>query len=150
MRQREFNDVDGVVEIPGARALLESLPGERWAIVTSAERPLALRRIKAAGLSVPQVLITADEIGRGKPSPDGFLAAARQLQAAPESAVVFEDSEAGISAGLAACATVIALTTTLPVERIEAMNPLGHVHDLQGFSASTDGKRLILRLMRNL
>jgi sugar-phosphatase len=146
LKRREFEDVAGVVEIPGAGAFLRSLPVDCWAIVTSAERGLALRRIEAAGLPTPSVLVTADDIAHGKPSPDGFVAAAKALGAAPARAVIFEDSAAGIAAGLAAGATVIALTTTVPVEKLNELNAFGHIHDLHGLTAQVDESGLLLRL----
>lgn len=138
LRQREIDDVDGVVEIPGARALLASLPEDRWAVVTSADRVLAQRRLEAAGLIVPRVLITAEDIAHGKPAPDGFLLGAQRLAAAPQRAAVFEDSTAGILAGLAAGARVIATTSTLSEAQIDALNPLGYLYDYRGVRVAAD------------
>ena len=69
----EMEDVDGVEAIEGAAAFLASLPAGRWAIVTSSPRQLAHRRLAAAGLPVPAVLVTAEDVERGKPAPDCFL-----------------------------------------------------------------------------
>ena len=69
----EIEDVDGVAAIEGAAAFLGSLPADRWAIVTSSPRRLALRRLAAAGLPMPAVLVTAEDVERGKPAPDCFL-----------------------------------------------------------------------------
>ena len=66
----EMEDVDGVAAIEGAAVFLASLPADRWAIVTSSPRRLALRRLAAAGLPVPAVLVTAEDVERGKPAPD--------------------------------------------------------------------------------
>jgi len=146
LKQIELDDVEGIVEIPGARDLLASIPDDRWAVVTSAERPLALRRLKAAGLPVPKVLFSSDEIVRGKPAPDGFITAARALGAAPEQAIVFEDSAAGIASGLAAGSLVIAITSTLSVAQIEALGPRGYLHDLRGLHVSDDNGEMRLRV----
>jgi mannitol-1-/sugar-/sorbitol-6-phosphatase len=146
LNQFELDDVEGIVEIPGARALLASIPEDRWAVVTSAERPLALRRLKAAGLPIPKVLFTSDEIARGKPAPDGFITAARALGSEPERAVVFEDSAAGITSGLASGALVIALTSTLVAAQIDALGPRGYLHDLQGLHVSDDQGEMRLRI----
>lgn len=93
--------------LPGALDLLEGLPRERWAVVTSGVTVLAQARLTAAGLPTPPVLITADDVSHGKPAPDGYRAAAEQLGFAPARTVVFEDSTAGATAGAAAGATVI-------------------------------------------
>ncbi len=51
--REEIEDVEGVVQVPGAQAFLNSLPPECWAIVTSAPMALALRRMEAAGIPRP-------------------------------------------------------------------------------------------------
>jgi sugar-phosphatase len=58
------------------------------------------------------VLVSADDVTRGKPDPEGYLTAAAALGAAPGSCVVVEDSPAGVAAGRAAGALVVAVTTT--------------------------------------
>jgi sugar-phosphatase len=78
LESREAGTMTGIVEIPGARTLLKSLDLP-WAVVTSAPRDLAIRRMVAAGLPVPEVLVPADEIDHGKPHPDGYLRAAELL-----------------------------------------------------------------------
>src|SRR6185312_443041 len=62
VEQREMDDLEGVVECPGARELLASLPVERWALVTSSTRPLARVRLRAGGLAVPERMITGNDI----------------------------------------------------------------------------------------
>jgi sugar-phosphatase len=108
----EMADVAGIEAIGGASRLLASLPMDRWAIVTSAPRILALRRIAAAGLPVPAVLVTADDVVHGKPAPDGFLLAAARLGVSAQDCLVFEDAPAGIAAAEAAGATVVVVTAT--------------------------------------
>lgn len=108
----EVADVEGVIPIPGAEAFLRALPADRWAVVTSAQRALALRRMAAAGLPIPAVLITAEDVTRGKPAPDGYRLAAERLGVAPEACLVFEDAPAGVQAGEAAGADVVVITAT--------------------------------------
>ncbi|MEU5426477.1 HAD-IA family hydrolase [Streptomyces olivoreticuli] len=103
----EVEDVEGVVAVPGARELLAALPPERWALVTSAGRELAERRMAAAGLVLPPVVVTADDVGEGKPSPEGYLAAAAELGVSPAATIIFEDAEAGLLAAAAAGATTV-------------------------------------------
>jgi sugar-phosphatase len=100
--------------VPGAAALLNALSPDRWAVVTSAGRKLAAARLAAVGLPLPRVLVGADDVVRGKPSPEGYLRAAGLFGVAPERCVVLEDTPAGAQAGRAAGARVIGLRTTFP------------------------------------
>lgn len=106
----EIADVADIEAIAGAKAFLASLPPQRWAVVTSAPRLLALRRMEAAGLPVPALLISAEDVLNGKPAPDGFLLAAKRLGVAIERCLVFEDAPAGIQAAEAAGANVLVVT----------------------------------------
>ncbi|TXS07825.1 HAD family hydrolase [Streptomyces sp. adm13(2018)] len=104
--------------VPGAPELLASLAPGRWAAVTSGPSGLMTGRLRAAGLPVPAVLVAADHVEHGKPHPEGYLAAARALGAAPEACVVVEDAPAGVAAGGRAGMFVAALTTTHPADRL--------------------------------
>lgn len=109
----EMDDgVDVITAMPGAAALLESLPLERWTIATSAFRGVAREWLQHVGLPVPTTLVTIDDIERGKPAPDPYLRAAELLGFPPARCLVIEDAPAGISAGKAAGAHVLALRTT--------------------------------------
>ncbi|GAA4116019.1 HAD family hydrolase [Aminobacter aganoensis] len=112
LTQAEFDDVDGIESIHGAASFLKALPLDRWAIVTSAPRRLALRRLEAAGLPVPPIMVTGEEVTNGKPAPDCFLLGAQRLGQKPEDCLVFEDAPAGIRAGEAAGASVLVITAT--------------------------------------
>ncbi len=113
VERREIEDIDGVVPLPGAIELLASLPPDRWTIVTSCTRPLAEVRIKTAGLPLPKKMITSNDITRGKPDPEPYLKGASLLGFKSENCIVFEDVPAGVQAGKAAAARVIAFTTTV-------------------------------------
>jgi sugar-phosphatase len=106
---QELADMEGVVAIPGAAALLAALRelGVPHALVTSASAPLARARMAVAGLPLPPVLVCAERVRASKPDPEGFAAAARELGCAPGDCVVFEDSPAGIAAGVAAGMRVV-------------------------------------------
>jgi sugar-phosphatase len=108
----EIEDVAGVEAIRGVADFLASLPRERWAIVTSAPRLLAEARIAAAGLPVPEVLVAAEDVERGKPAPDPFLLGARRLGVDPDSCLVFEDTLAGLKSAAAAGMASIVVTAT--------------------------------------
>lgn len=116
--QREAHDTSGVRATPGAE-LVRTLPSSAWAIVTSGSRAVAAARLIAAGLPMPQVLVSADDVARGKPEPDAYLLAASALGVNPTQCVVIEDSPVGIAAGGAAGCTVLALTTTHLVEQLQ-------------------------------
>jgi sugar-phosphatase len=107
MLATETADVEGVVEIPGAAALLVALQDAPHAIVTSADVALMTARMHAAGLTAPAMTVTAESVSASKPDPEGFLLGARLLGIEPADCVVFEDSEAGVQAGLAAGMRVI-------------------------------------------
>jgi sugar-phosphatase len=104
----------GETAIPGASDLLSALPADRWALVTSASRVLALRRMASVGLPDPMVLVGADDVVAGKPSPEGYLQAAERLGVDARRSVVIEDTPAGAEAGRSAGARVIGLETTYP------------------------------------
>jgi sugar-phosphatase len=104
--------------IPGAVELLRALPPQSWAVVTSGTVTLARSRIDAIGAKSPRVLVTADDVHRGKPDPEGYLRAAAALGAEAEECVVIEDSPAGVDAARAAGMAVIGVTTTYPTTEL--------------------------------
>jgi len=116
--EAEIEDVEGIVEVAGAASFLKSLPANQWAIVTSAPRALALRRMAAAGIPEPLVMVTAEDVSAGKPDPAGYRLAASRLGVEPTECLIFEDAAVGIRAGEAAGGHVMVITAT-------------HVHPLQ-------------------
>jgi sugar-phosphatase len=121
IEELEVEDVpnDGVQLLPGTRAFLDALPADRWVVVTSATRRLAEARLDAVGI-LPKTLIAADDVTRGKPDPEPYLLAARQLGVDPARCVVFEDAPAGLQAGRAAGMTTVALATTHQAHELTA------------------------------
>lgn len=109
---------DGIYEIPGARELLEILPADRWAIVTSGIRAIAEFRIRHTGLPMPSVMICAEDLSRGKPDPEGYLTAAMRLGQPPKDCIVIEDAPAGIEAAHNAGMRVIAIAATYPADQL--------------------------------
>lgn len=112
----EIADTEGIVAVAGAAELLARLPSDRWALVTSAGRSLALRRLAAAGLPTPAVMITAEQVAYGKPDPEGYQKAARLLGTTADQCLVFEDAPAGIEAGRRAGCDVVCITAARPHE----------------------------------
>ncbi|HUX46257.1 MAG TPA: HAD family hydrolase [Terracidiphilus sp.] len=139
----EVADNEGLTVLPGVPELLSRLPGERWTVVTSATERLARVRMAVGGLAVPQRLVTANQVTRGKPHPEPFLAGAALLGFAPEECVVFEDSSSGAMAGRAAGCTVIATTFSHSIESLEAAQYL--VTDLTGIRVNALAEGLELR-----
>jgi sugar-phosphatase len=144
VRHLEELEIAGAADtaaVPGAVALTTALGDHAFAIATSATRRLAAARWSAAGIAVPKVVVTADDVGRGKPDPEPFLTAAARLGVDPRRCVVFEDSNAGAIAARSAGAAVIAVGPTpwtVPC--------LARVPDLRGVTATPapDGIRLHL------
>lgn len=116
----EIEDTEGVVPLPGVCDFLKALPENRWALVTSCARPLAKVRLEAAGIRVPEKMITSDDVRRGKPDPEPYLKGAALLGLSASECVVFEDAPAGIRAGKTAGARVVALPTSSPESDLES------------------------------
>lgn len=104
---QETERTEGIVEIPGARAFIEQLDATPFAVVTSAGRELATTRLRAAGLPIPAVLVTAEDVLAGKPSPEGYLRAAAELGIDIARCLAFEDAPAGIQAAVNSGASTI-------------------------------------------
>jgi len=110
--REELIDLEGVRPIAGAPAFLRALPASRWAIVTSAPAELARRRLQAAGLDVPETLISADDVEHGKPDPSGYRLAASRLGVDLAQCLIFEDAAAGIGAAEAAGSRLVVISAT--------------------------------------
>jgi sugar-phosphatase len=133
---RRFNDAlaadssaAGVSAMPGAIELVAAIPPERWAIATSAPRTMAERWLAHVGMPLPSVLVTVDDVARGKPAPDPYLRAAELLGVAAADCLVIEDAPAGISAARAAGATVLGVLST---------HGVAHLADAQHLVAGLD------------
>ena len=111
IEREEVEDVEGVVAIAGAAEFLAALPSERWTVVTSAPRALARARLGAAGLPVPETIITGEEVSAGKPAPDCFLLGAKRLGFEAAECIVFEDSVVGVESAIAAGADLVVIAS---------------------------------------
>lgn len=116
----EVTGTDGVVALPGARHALTTLPSRRVAIGTSCTRDLLTARALAAGLDVPEIAVTRDQVTAGKPAPETFLVACERLGFAPAEVLVFEDAPAGVQAARAAGCAVIGVTSTRSATELRA------------------------------
>jgi HAD superfamily hydrolase (TIGR01509 family) len=139
LEREDAASADDVRALPGARELVESVPSDRFAIVTSGTRAVAVARLRAAGIPIPDVLVTAEQVEDGKPNPAGYLRAAELLGVDPADALVLEDAPAGVEAGLAAGMTVIAVVTVGDASSVG--NAHGCVPDLRALLPSGNGRR---------
>jgi mannitol-1-/sugar-/sorbitol-6-phosphatase len=112
IERAQAEDLLGLRAIPGAAQALGALREDRVAVVTSATRALAAARLGAVGIEPPAVMVSAEDVSRGKPDPEGYLTAARRLGVEPAEALVVEDSPPGIEAGKAAGAATVGVTST--------------------------------------
>jgi sugar-phosphatase len=138
----EIDDTADLTVLPGVAALLQSLPLERWAIVTSATWRLLVGRLKAAGLPIPERIISGDMVGRGKPDPEPYRRGAELLGFAASDCIVVEDAPSGVGAGLAAgCRVLGVLTTHTPHQLEQATWIVGSLEEV-GVTVSADGIEL--------
>jgi sugar-phosphatase len=135
---------EGVYEIPGARELLEMLPADRWAVVTSGVRAVAEFRVRYTRLPTPSVLICAEEISRGKPDPEGYLTAAARLGWSPEDCIVIEDAPVGIEAAHNAGMRAIAIAATYSADRLREADAI--VERLSDLTIVYDGAQILINL----
>lgn len=142
----EANDLGGVVALPGVREMLDGLPPTRWAAVTSGGRRLMLARLAAAGLPAPSVLVAAEDVETGKPHPEGYRTAAAALGVRIDRCLVVEDAPAGIAAGRAAGATVLAVCTSHDRGELEGLGADAVVPDLSFVATRSDGEKAGIRV----
>ena len=133
----EIDDIADLQVLPGVRALLGSLPPERWTIVTSATRRLLLGRLKAAGLPFPEQLIAADDVVNGKPHPEPYMKGAALLGFAPEQCIVVEDAPTGVGAGVAAGSHVLGVLGTHAADELYGAGAEWVVASLDGVTVET-------------
>lgn len=138
---QETADTEGIVPVPGAPAFLAALGGAPHALVTSADVALSTARMSAAGLPLPQVRVTAEDVRASKPDPEGFLRGAALLGVAPADCIAFEDSEAGIAAAKAAGMRVVGVGSGSA-----RFSPDAHVDDLARVTVTVDDTGIHLGL----
>jgi sugar-phosphatase len=127
----ELTDTEGVIALPGAREALVALSGGSAAIVTSCTAALATARLRAADLTPPDIVVTADQLRRGKPDPEGYLLAAHRLGLDPADCLAIEDAPGGLAAATAAGCATVALTTTTAASDLVADAVIGTLADLE-------------------
>lgn len=98
--------------IAGAPELVARLPRSVWAVATSGSRRIATSRLAQIGIAGVPVLITAEDVERGKPDPQVYRRAAAALGFPAAECIVFEDSAPGIEAGKNAGCRVVAVVAS--------------------------------------
>jgi len=138
----EMEDVSGLTVLPGVRTLLASLPLDRWAIVTSATHRLLIRRLEVAGLPIPQRIISADMVERGKPDPEPYRRGAELLGLPPAECLVVEDAPSGVGAGKAAGCRVLGVLGTHSAEDLSEATWIVPSLEVVTIDSDTDGLKL--------
>lgn len=140
----ELEDVEGITAVRGALPLLSRLPSTAWAVVTSAGRALAQRRLAAAGLPLPAVLVSSEDVVSGKPAPDGYRLAMERLGRRPTACLAFEDAPPGLQAARTAGLRVVALTTTHAGDELREADAL--TPDLAALTVRADGDGFVVTI----
>lgn len=142
IEELELADTEDLTVLPGVKALLERLPQERWAVVSSATRRLLVGRLAAAGLPVPTRVISGDMVERGKPDPEPYRRGAELLGFAPVECIVVEDAPSGVGAGVAAGSRVLGVLGTHPAEQLRAATWIARSLEAVEVMAKADGLEL--------
>jgi sugar-phosphatase len=137
----EAADHDGVAVMPGAADLVRSIPAGRWGVVTSGRRNLATSRLEFAGIPIPRVMVTAQDVANGKPHPEPYLKGAELLGVNPAECLVIEDAPAGIRSAHAGGMKVIALTSTYPASGLGEADAV--VQKLKQIQVASDGAGML-------
>ena len=140
----EAATTEGLHPVPGTHALLASLPIDAWAVVTSGARPVARLRLRHVGLPIPATLISGDDVERGKPDPEGYLAAAKALGYEPNECIVIEDAPAGLQAARAAGMRSIGIAGTFPPSALTAADVVVAAFQDLGLTVSPALDRIVL------
>ncbi|MFD7551525.1 MULTISPECIES: HAD family hydrolase [unclassified Streptomyces] len=114
---RELKPVPGVVDVL-ERLVADGVP---YCLASSGSHERIGVGHRTTGLDRwfgPERVFSAEDVGRGKPAPDLFLHAARQMGVAPERCVVIEDSPLGVRAAVSAGMDVYGFTAMMPAERL--------------------------------
>jgi sugar-phosphatase len=141
----ELADMEGVVPTKGALSLLNSLPMDRWGIVTSGSRELAMGRLRHTGLPIPNALVSGDDVAVGKPEPEAYLLGAERLGKAPHACLAVEDSPAGIRSAVAAGLQVVAVATTHSPEDLAHSPVVEGLRRLRVEAKGLEAGRMIVR-----
>ena len=144
IQQLEIAEIGDVTVLPGAAEALLAIGEYRKAIVTSCTRPLAAARIMASGLVPPRVVVTVDDVVRGKPDPEPFLLGAQWLGFEPFNCLVVEDAPAGLRSAQDAGCTTLAVAGTHTATELSADLVISSLTELK-FLATDKGIQVTWR-----
>ncbi|WP_283149354.1 HAD-IA family hydrolase [Silvimonas soli] len=139
MEEIETDTTGGIAPLPGAVEFLAQVPAGRWAVVTSASFPVLKARFDACEIRLPEVVVTSENVERGKPAPDPYLLAAQKMGIDPRNCIVFEDAPAGMASALAAGCRVVLVGDFISREP----GVIGHITDFAQLTFSVDGDLLL-------
>jgi sugar-phosphatase len=142
IENHEAQDQTGVVVMPGALELVNSIPAGWWGVVTSGSRLLARNRLRYCGLPIPEVLVTSDDVKNGKPDPEPYLKGATGLGFEAAECLVVEDAPAGIQSALAGGMKVIGMASTYTADKLAEANLI--VHELSRIRITFNGTGKLL------
>ncbi len=120
---------------PGARELLAGCreAGVRCALVTMSWTDLAAAVVEAAGREAFEIVVTGDRVTHGKPHPEPYETAVRQLGVRAEECVALEDSPTGVRSAVAAGVPTLAIPHVVPVPEIDGAVPIATLARLAPF-----------------
>ncbi|TIM35669.1 MAG: HAD family hydrolase, partial [Mesorhizobium sp.] len=130
IQEHEVAEAYKICAKSGAVELVNSLRPTMWAVVTSGCRAVAEARLRAAGLSTPLILVSAEDVTVGKPDPEGYLSAAAQIGVSPADCVVFEDAPAGVKAARDAGMQVVGVAGTVCKESLDCDHSISGLNDV--------------------
>ena len=143
LEKREAGELEGVTTMPGAVELVKSVPEGRWGVVTSGTYDLAAARLRWAGVPVPKVLVSADDVANGKPDPEPYRKGAERLGCDPRECLVIEDAPAGIQSARSAGMKVLGLASTFTAEKLSQADAVVEKLARIRVSANGAGKLLV-------
>ncbi|OKO99476.1 HAD-IA family hydrolase [Xenorhabdus eapokensis] len=142
IKERAIAELNQVKPIAGAADFIKTIPAGRMAIVTSGAKKVSMQSIISAGIPVPDIMVTSEDISRGKPNPEPYLKAAEILGVQPSECLVFEDADSGIQSALAAGMSVIIIGAN---SHLLSSNGIAHVDNYKGLNVEIEGHSMILK-----
>ncbi|KGB78993.1 glycerol-1-phosphatase [Cryptococcus deuterogattii 99/473] len=148
-KQLQAAGKDGLIALPNVLPLLKKLNTSSipvWAIVTSATNVYASAALPTAGIPETPKLITGDDVRKGKPDPEPYLAGAKALDVDVKDCIVVEDAPSGVKSGVASGARVLATCTSHTREQLQGIGATWIVTDLSRITFEIEDGRVKLTI----
>lgn len=139
----EVDLIKNIKPIRGASEFTNALPKTEWAVVTSSSFESVGPKLNAANISIPDVIVSADCVKKGKPAPEPYEKAMEMLGAQPDQCLVFEDADSGVESAIAAGCQVVVVGNGCSISHT---NIVGGVPDFTDLTVTTNGSLIIERL----